>query len=87
MQSRGSAYAAPRGGVPPAAPARTPARGRAPPQANPRLPTREDLPQYPGKPSNMLRENKDQLFGFLDEYFGRDSGNEPVSRRQDGKAD
>ncbi|TIA96184.1 hypothetical protein E3P94_03384 [Wallemia ichthyophaga] len=77
MQSRGSAYAAPRGGVPPAAPARTPARGRAPPQANPRLPTREDLPQYPGNPSNMLRENKDQLFGFLDEYFGRDSGNEP----------
>ncbi|TIC12793.1 actin-like ATPase domain-containing protein [Wallemia mellicola] len=60
-------------GLPPrgSAPPQPGFRGRASAQVNPRLPMREDLPQYPGQPSNIFKENKEQFFSFLDDYFAK----------------
>lgn len=44
---------------------------------------REDLPQYPGQPSNIFKENKEQFFSFLDDYFAKNpprQSDEPVRR-------
>ncbi|TIA86977.1 hypothetical protein E3P99_03463 [Wallemia hederae] len=61
--------------------------GRSVAQTNPRLPVREDLPQYPGQPSNMFRENKDQFFGFLDEFFARNPPRNAQQNEPKGYAD